>query len=656
MFFFADVARKEPGGVDVYPELLRAAHKAMPLSVIAVLALSSVIAIALQSRVDGAALGLWWGLSVLVALVRWGGLQLFRRMDQGGPLPAYWYWVVTGGALITAGLWASSVWLVWPEGLYQQLLLVLVLTGVATGALTTLTPFLGAVLPFVGLVCVSMAVRFFAQGSADGSTLGLVILLFLVLSSVSAWRINQMTRASLAARHGRVHAEQELQREALYDPLTNLPNRRFFLERLQQEFSRARRHKRIGALLFLDLDNFKTINDSLGHHVGDLLLQQVARRLDLRFRDEDVAGRLGGDEFVVLLADVVRDPVSAIYEVERIASQLKELMIEPYQVDEHELFVSVSIGIALFPGEAENHQDLLKHADTAMYRAKAQGRNNYQFFLPDMQAEASQRLMIEKDLRQALRDDALALYYQPQVNARGRIIGLEGLARWDHPSQGEIPPDSFVPVADESTLGYELHRWVVRQACRDIRRLIEICGVAQVPVVSINVSARAFHAAGFEHELLSHITKAGIPPEKLCLEITETSVMEQVETVIDKMLALRHSGVLFSIDDFGTGYSSLAYLKRLPVDSLKIDREFVSDICTDANDAVIVETILSMAQHLGIKTVAEGVNSEEAADFLRARGCQFFQGWLFGEAAALEVAIAMLKRQAGPPVEGATAP
>jgi diguanylate cyclase (GGDEF)-like protein len=475
--------------------------------------------------------------------------------------------------------------------------------------------------------------------------MALVILFFTAMLSVSAWRAYQLIHANLEANVGRRHAERELEREALFDPLTNLPNRRYFLDRLQQEFSRALRHERTGALLFLDLDNFKTINDSLGHHVGDQLLQQVASRLKGRFRDEDVAGRLGGDEFVVLLADVVNDPVSTIYEVEKVTSQLKDLLTEPYRLDEHELFVSVSIGVALFPGEADSYRDVLKHADTAMYRAKAQGRNSYQFFLPGMQEEASRRLTIEKDLRRALAEDQLELHYQPQVDEIGDIVGLEALARWRHPTLGNVPPSTFVPIADESTLVHEFHDWVVVRVCRDIRRMIEQCGIDALPVVSINVSARTFHHASFEQQLLEQITRAGIPPDRLCLEITETSVMERVETVIDKMLALRQSGILFSIDDFGTGYSSLAYLKRLPVDSLKIDRTFVRDITTDPNDAVIVETILSMADHLGIKVIAEGVENEPTAEFLRERGCGLFQGWLYGKPLPLEEALEGLHRR-----------
>jgi len=624
---------------------LSAVYRALPMAMGTLVLLATVIVLALRPIVAEVDLVIWWGLAVGIAILRWYSAASYRRAVPGEDAASHWYWTVVVGALATAVLWGSLAWWLWPDSPFHQAMLVVIIAGVAAGAVTTLSPLRAVAIAFIVIACTPVALRYLLLGDAVSLAMFIVVMVFMVMISVSAWRVNQLMRNSAEADFGRRFAEEELQREALYDPLTNLPNRRFFLERLHQEFSRARRHGRIGALLFLDLDDFKTINDSLGHHIGDLLLQQVAERLRGRFRDEDVAGRLGGDEFVVLLADVVDDPVSRIYEVEKVASQLRELLTEPYSVDEHELFVSVSIGVALFPEDAASHQDVLKHADTAMYRAKAQGRNNYQFFLPGMQEEASQRLLIEKDLRLALRRGELDLHYQRQVDAQGRVVGLEALARWQHPQKGAISPGVFVPIADESMLVHELHDWVVRRVCADIRRMIDECGYERVPVVSINVSARAFHHASFEQQLLEQITSAGVPPEKLCLEITETSVMERVEMVIDKMLALRRSGVVFSVDDFGTGYSSLAYLKRLPVASLKIDRAFVRDITSDANDAIIVETILSMARHLKLESIAEGVEDEAAAQFLRERGCDLFQGWLYGRAEPLDQVIAYLCAQ-----------
>lgn len=621
---------------NIHQGLVNAVYRAMPAALFAVVVISSVIAITLFDHVERTSLLAWWGLTNLVVLLRWLGVRQFRRTSSVEASLQQWYLLALLGTVFSGALWGMAAWWIWPDSIWYQAMLIIMVGGVTAGAVTTLSPLIWAALGFISLAVLPLALRVFLDGGEVGTELGLVVLLFHLMTSVSAWRSHETIRSSLTANFDRRHAEQELQREALYDPLTNLPNRRYFLDRLHQEFSRARRHNRVGALLFLDLDNFKTINDSLGHHVGDQLLNEVAMRLRGRFRDEDVAGRLGGDEFVVLLPDLSGDPVSNVYEVEKVASQVRELLNEPYHLDEHELFVTTSIGVAMFPQEQETFQDVLKHADTAMYRAKAQGRNNYQFFLPDMQEEASRRLLVEKDLRVALQHDQLALHYQPQVDESGKLIGLEALARWHHPELGMIPPSEFVAIADETMLVHDLHEWVVKTVCEDIRRLVECCGVADSPMVSINVSARAFHHASFEPELLEQITRSGIPPNKLCLEITETSVMERVESVIEKMRALRRSGLLFSVDDFGTGYSSLAYLKRLPIDSLKIDKAFVGDVCRDPNDAVIVETILAMARHMGLKAVAEGVEDQQTMEFLRARGCPYFQGWLYGKACPID--------------------
>ena len=551
-------------------ELTDVVHGATPWAMVSMVVLASVIVSAFWSSVAHSSLVVWWALTVLVALLRWLGAALYRRSTASSRRAGRWYWMVVVGALVSAALWAATPWWIWPESANYQALLVIVIAGVVSSAAISLAPLLGAIIPFALVSGIPFVFHYATQGSEVGIATSLVLMFFLTMVSVSAWRMNRLLRSNLVAKQGHQNPVTELQHEALHDPLTNLANRRFFLERLKQEFSRARRHNRTGALLFLDLDNFKPINDSLGHYVGDQLLQKLAKRLRERFRDEDVAGRLGGDEFVVLLADIGSEPVSVIYKVEHVASQLKELLTEPYLIDDHEVSVSVSIGIALFPEDADSYQDTLKHADTTMYRAKAQGRNNYQFFCIDMQEEARQRLALEKDLRLALREDTLALHYQRLVNAEGDVLGLEALARWRHPDRGDIPPDVFVPVAEESMLVHELHQWVVRRACEDLRRMIDTWGIDRVPLVSINVSARTFHHADFEQQLLEQVARADIPPQRLCLEITENSLMERVDSVMDKMRALRGSGILFSIDHFGTGYSSLFYLKRLPVDSRHI--------------------------------------------------------------------------------------
>ena len=623
-------SKMESAPPQIVSEQVVSVYRAVPVSLSVTIFVATVLVLLLSPVVDTYLLFLWWSGSVLLSGLRW---HLWWRFNQhpveSRSAPVWHLWLLTG-SILSGLLWGGVSWWVWPQAIAYQSVSVMLLAGMAAGSLSVFSPLFSVSLPFIILSTFPLALRFWIEGGEFGIGMGSSIILFSLLLSVSAWRLSRMMQANVESRLGQLQAEEGQQREAYYDPLTNLPNRRLFLERLQQEFSRARRHKHTGALLFLDLDNFKTINDSLGHHVGDLLLQQVAGRLQNRFRDEDVAGRLGGDEFVVLLPDVAVNPVSAIYEVEAVAAQLRTLLTEVYNLDGHELIVSASIGVALFPEQTNSYLDVLKHADTAMYEAKEEGRNAYRFFLPEMQEAASRRLLIERDLRLAIGSTQLTLAYQPQMDAQGVLVGLEALLRWQHPDLGDIPPTVFIPVADECALVFELHRWVVKCVCRDMKEIGEHFGVERMPVVSINVSARAFHQANFEQNLLDEITQTQISADKLCLEITETSVMKEVDVVISKMQSLRRAGVLFSIDDFGTGYSSLAYLKRLPVDSLKIDQTFVRDITTDSNDAVIVETILAMAEHMGLKVIAEGVENQQAADFLRERGCAAFQGWLYG--------------------------
>lgn len=639
--------------VDSDQERLEAVYRALPMAQGTVVLLSGVIVVVLLGRVDAVALFTWWGASNLVAMLRWLSAPAYFRSAGSAQESRRWYLLAVTGSWVSAAFWGAMPWWIWPEDPLLQAMMLILDAGIVAGAVTTLSPLLWAAIPFVGLAMAPLAGRYlFSLETEFSNLIGLIVLIFGVLSSVSAWRVNSLVRSSVAATKGLRQAEWDLEREAFFDPLTNLPNRRYFLNRLQQEFSRAKRHQHTGALFFLDLDNFKTINDSLGHHVGDRLLCAVAQRLLQRFRDEDVAARLGGDEFVVLLAEVADDPVSCLYEVDTVASQLRELLGEPYRVDGHDLQVTTSIGVALFPQEVDSHHDLLKHADTAMYRAKAQGRNNYQFFMPDMQEEATRRLVVERELREAIQTDQLRLYYQPQVDSRQRVTGLEALVRWEHPERGLLLPGEFVPIADESVLVHDLHAWVLQRACSDLNRLLESYGVESCPTVSINVPAQAFHHARFEGELLQTVEQTGIPAGLLCLEITETSVMERVESVIGKMLSLRQRGILFSVDDFGTGYSSLAYLKRLPVDTLKIDRTFVGQLGSDPSDAAIVEAILAMAARLALKVVAEGVEDGETAAFLRDRGCDFYQGWFFGRAQPLEEIFTLLDHGLADPPGG----
>ncbi|MDH5648302.1 MAG: EAL domain-containing protein [Gammaproteobacteria bacterium] len=428
----------------------------------------------------------------------------------------------------------------------------------------------------------------------------------------------------------RKKAESKIQHLAYYDSLTQLPNRTLFIDRLQQALTRAASHNYCGAVLFLDVDRFKYINDSLGHSVGDELLQEIANRLKDCVRPEDTVARLGGDEFVVLLPDINTDRDKTANTARLSADIILVELGAPYIAGGHELHITVSIGIALYDREQHNLDDILKHADTAMYRAKKSGRESIQFFLPSMQTAAIERLVLEKDLRRAPGQNELQLYYQPLVDINDNsIIGAEALLRWHHPQQGMIAPGRFIPVAEETGQILSLGEWVIRSAAQQVQLWTQMGIELREWFISINVSPRQFRQNAFVDQVKQILDETGLLPTTLKFEITEGMVMSDIDDVITKMYALRDMGVSFAIDDFGTGHSSLAYLKRLPLDVLKIDRSFVRDILTDPNDATIVETIISMARHLKLAVIAEGVETEAELKFLREKGCGCYQGYYF---------------------------
>ena len=442
----------------------------------------------------------------------------------------------------------------------------------------------------------------------------------------------------------RKQAQEKIEYLAFYDALTELPNRRLLLDRLDQNISRARRYGHYGAMLFLDLDRFKNINDSLGHPTGDALLKSVANRLRHGLRSDDTVSRLGGDEFVVLLSDLGSDPKNAAAVAQQIAEGIKARLAEKNIVDGHELHITPSIGVAMFPSEhnrQETGNDILRHADTAMYRAKDDGRDTIRFFLPSMQSAADSRLAVEKELRYALERSELILYFQPQVNVNGEIFGAETLARWQHPEKGFISPATFIPIAEATGLILPIGEWVLRTACEYLKSWSD----SGFPVqhLAVNVSPRQFRQPNFINQVEMILEQTGADPNRLGLELTEGMVIDNISDTIEKMEALKKLGIELSIDDFGTGYSSLTYLKKMPLDILKIDQSFVRDIETDSNDAAIVDTIISMATHLDLKVIAEGVETQFEFEFLKQKGCPFYQGYYFSKPIPNKQFIELLK-------------
>jgi diguanylate cyclase (GGDEF)-like protein len=420
----------------------------------------------------------------------------------------------------------------------------------------------------------------------------------------------------------RERAEERARVLAFHDALTGLPNRLLFNDRLKLALSQADRHHRRLAVLFVDLDRFKLINDSLGHSLGDILLRQVADRLITTVRHSDTVARLGGDEFTLLLPEL-HGPEDAARTARKILSAIRK----PFALEGREVFATPSIGIAMYPDDGEDVDTLLKNADTAMYRAKDEGRDNFQLYTAAMNDHALKRLSLESGLRRALPNRELRLWYQPVVNlADGEIHGFEALLRWQHPALGLVPPAEFVPVAEATGLIVPIGPWVLRTACEQVRAWQETSG--RPLSVAVNLSARQFEQADLTQQITRALEQSRLPPESLELEIVESSAMRNAESSIKTLAQIKATGVRISIDDFGVGYSSLSYLRRLPIDTLKIDRSFVRDITVDPGDAAIVTAVVGLARTLNLLVVAEGVETREQLDFLRARGCDRMQGYL----------------------------
>ena len=421
--------------------------------------------------------------------------------------------------------------------------------------------------------------------------------------------------------------EEKIRNLAFYDTLTGLPNRRLLWERLRQALISSVRSGSKHALLFVDLDGFKSLNDTLGHHIGDLLLQETARRIQNCVREVDTVARLGGDEFVIILEDLSQIPEIAAAQARTVGGKILGAIDQPFLLEGRECHTTSSMGITVFGNQNESTNEVLQQADIAMYQAKAAGRNAMFFFAPALQASVNARVALERDLRDAIRENQFSLYYQPQLD-RGLLIGAEALLRWRHPARGLVPPKDFVPLAEETGLIFPLGSWVLETACV---QLAHWAGrrEGQHLSIAVNISAREFRQPKFVDHVLAALDRTGANPKNLKIELSESMFGENVEDVIAKMNKLRSHGIGFSLEDFGTGYSSMTYLKRLPLDQIKIDRTFVGDILKDPISSAVAQAIISFGKAMGLSVIAEGVETEEQRAFLAKLGCHSFQGYLF---------------------------
>jgi len=442
-------------------------------------------------------------------------------------------------------------------------------------------------------------------------------------------------------------AEDMIRHLAFYDPLTDLPNRQLLLDRLQQALSASVRSGQHGALLFIDLDNFKILNDTLGHQMGDQLLKKVAQRLTASVRKTDLVARLGGDEFVVMADDLSPSPVAAAHKARVLGNKVLQALREPFALTGHQHFATPSIGVTIFHGTQADVGELLKQADLAMYQAKSLGRNTLCFFDPSLQAEMNVNAQTASDLRDGLRRREFVVHYQPIVDKAGVIIGVEALLRWNHPERGLLSPAHFIPVAEDTGLILPLGLWALEMACGQLAAWSKRPETANLSI-SVNVSVRQFRHPDFVDSVMACIRASGIKPQGLKLELTESLLADRMEITLEKMGMLKSLGVTLSLDDFGMGYSSLSLLKRLPLDQLMIDRSFVADVLTDPNDAAISRAIIALAQSLSLQVVAEGVETIEQRDFLAYQGCDQFQGHLFAKPLPIDELDALLSN----PVSG----
>jgi diguanylate cyclase (GGDEF)-like protein len=624
--------------IDIESEQIRIIFAAIPSSLVAILLNSLLLSVAQWGYLDDNVIITWFLVANLLSAVRFMVYRRFKSIPLDAIVGHHWYNLVIITSALSGLTWGlAGIFLFTGQDLVHQIFLAFVVGGMCAGAIGSLSAIQAASLSFLVLALSPIIVQFLLINNDISLPMTAMSILFMIMLIVSAKRLNGTIIDSLRIRKEHEIAEATIRHQALYDELTDLPNRRLLLDTLKQEIANSKRHHRFGAVLFVDLDRFKRINDSLGHRFGDELLVQVAQRISSRLRTEDIAARLGGDEFVVLLSEVGINRELAITQSERVANEIKELFENPFDILSQRIYLTVSIGISLYPTDNISAEDLIQYADVAMYKAKNEGRNQVRIFTPALKESVIQYRIIEKELRIALDKDEFILYFQPQFNAENIVIGAEALLRWQHPEKGLIAPGYFIDIAEKTGLIEPIGDWVLQKSCEYLATLDDEIQIT----FSVNVSPRQFTNQSFIDKVKSIIDLTGINPGKLKLEITESMIIENIDQTINTMNRLIELGIRFQIDDFGTGYSSLAYLNRLPFDELKIDQSFVRNITTTPENAVIVETIINMAKNLKLGIIAEGVETIEEINFLKAKQCSQFQGFYFAKPDNFEALLSL---------------
>lgn len=615
----------------VFHACIKQYYEQLSFSVVAVIFNTTLLAWVLWGTADDLSVALWCIASLSVSAYRIATTLRFRRLsaEQRERTSKFWHRILLVGTGLSGLVWgAASVLFYDPAVLITSTLIAFIIAGNCAGSIVSLSAFAEASILFVSLCLLPFIARLLVNADGSGQLMAAFAAMFLFMMIAFGRRVNKTVVSGFEMQFLRSRAEATVERQALFDELTGLPNRRLLRDRLDQTIARVRRHDKSAALLFLDLDFFKRVNDSLGHRVGDKLLVEIAYRMRALLRREDTAARLGGDEFVALLTDIEGDEGQVHAVVKRRGEELRRAIEAPVDIEGNEIHITVSIGVSMLPGDTDDAEDILTHADTAMYRAKEDGRNTLRFFVADMQSELADRMDLERQLRKALDTQSeFELYMQPQCNEELEVCGAEMLLRWKRGGE-YIPPSLFIPIAEDSGLIYRLGDWVIEESCRIAAALRDDIGHRDFSL-ALNVSPRQFRQKDFTSKVLHWINHYQLPAGLIELELTEGLLIDDVDDTAEKMRRLRANGLRFSIDDFGTGYSSLQYLKSLPLDTLKIDQSFVRDVLSDSGDASIVKAIISIAQELDLGVIAEGVETSATHDFLFAAGCRRFQGYLY---------------------------
>ncbi|MGJ8619775.1 MAG: putative bifunctional diguanylate cyclase/phosphodiesterase [Methylophilaceae bacterium] len=527
--------------------------------------------------------------------------------------------------------WGMSGVLLFPSDIAHQSFLIFALVGVSGGAVIVYSIDMICSNLFVTALLLPTVYRLISNGSTFTVVIAVLFVVFIIYITLAGRELAKSLRDNITLRVAASHDNERVNKLAYYDVLTNLPNRRLLSDYLNQVFSSCEETKCFGAVLFLDLDDFKNINDIRGHNAGDLLLQQVAQRLQESLRPDDFIARVGGDEFVVVISDLGYKKLKASQTCKLIAEKLINALAQSFKLDSYYYRTSPSIGICVFLGEEFDETEVLRRADIAMYQAKRLGRKStLQFYDEKLNPDLQERAAIESDLKIALENNQLFLYYQIQSDQYNNSIGAEVLLRWNHPALGFIQPAVFIPIAEESGEIINIGTWLLAQACSQLK-LWEHSSLKNKLKLSVNVSALQFNQPDFVDTVIKVIRATKCNPKLLKLELTESIILQNMDTVIKKMNLLQKEGISFSLDDFGTGYSSLSVLKKLPLDELKIDQSFVSDIDTNNDDRFIAQTIIAMGKNLGLNVIAEGVETEMQRKLLSEYGCHAYQGYLFGK-------------------------